>query len=154
MNVFDDEWDETPYPTPPGWEQRYKRLVPGGRDLGISLYELPPGQRQAAYHFHHGNEEALIVLRGEPTVRTPDGERELAPGDVVFFPKGPDGAHCMLNRSGEPARFLIASNHVSPEVIEYPDTDKLVAMSRLGPLWSMHRRADTVDYFEGEPTGA
>ena len=72
MNVFADEWDD-PFPPTPGWEQHVKRLVPRGHDLGMSLYELPSGQTQVAYHFHHGNEEALLVLRGRPTVRTPNG---------------------------------------------------------------------------------
>ena len=83
MNVYDGEWESTPYPTPPGWEQRTKTLLPRGRGLGMRLYELPPGQTQVAYHFHHGNEEAVLVLQGRPTLRTPDGERELAPGEVV-----------------------------------------------------------------------
>jgi uncharacterized cupin superfamily protein len=150
MNVYDEQWEPTPYPTPPGWEQRTKPLLPPGHDLGMRLYELPPGQRQAAYHFHHGNEEALLVLRGRPTVRTPEGERELAPGDVVFFPKGPDGAHHVVNRSGERALYVIAANHVSPEVVEHVDSGKVLAMSRVGPLWTIHRRADAVDYFDGE----
>ncbi|MGH2933985.1 MAG: cupin domain-containing protein [Gaiellaceae bacterium] len=151
MNVFDEEWDETPYPTPPGWEQRTKQLIPGSHGLGMRLYELPPGQRQVAYHFHHGNTEALVCLSGHPTLRTPAGERELEQGEVVFFPTGPEGAHAMCNRSDEPARYLIAARHESPEVVEYPDSGKLVAMSRIGPLWSIHRKADEVDYFDGEP---
>ncbi len=150
MNVFDEEWDETPYPTPSGWEQRTKALVPRGHALGIRLYELPPGQTQVLYHFHHGNEEAVVVLRGQPSVRTPAGERVLEPGEVVFFPSGPDGAHQLFNAGDEPARYLIAANHASPEVVEYPDSGKVLALSKLGPLWSMHRRDDAVDYFDGE----
>jgi uncharacterized cupin superfamily protein len=150
VNVFDEEWDETPYPTPPGWEQRTKALVPRGHALGMRLYELPPGQTQVLYHFHHGNEEAVVVLRGQPTVRTPAGERVLEPGEVVFFPSGPDGAHQLFNAGDEPARYLIAANHANPEVVEYPDSGKVLALSKLGPLWSMHRRDDAVDYFDGE----
>jgi uncharacterized cupin superfamily protein len=92
----------------------------------------------------------LICLRGRPTLRTPDGERELEPGDVAFFPAGPDGAHAVYTRSNQPARYVIAARHVSPEVIEYPDSAKLVAMSRTGPPWSMHRRDETADYLDGE----
>jgi uncharacterized cupin superfamily protein len=150
MNVFDDAWDETPYPTPPGWEQRTKALLPSGQTLGMRLYELPPGQTQALYHFHHGNEEAVVVLSGAPTLRTPEGERALAPGDVMFFPSGPEGAHQLYNERNGPARYLIAASHVSPEVVEYPDSGKVLALSRLGPLWTMHRREDAVDYFDGE----
>lgn len=89
-------------------------------------------------------------MRGRPTVRTPDGERELVPGDVVFFQQGAEGAHQVVNRSDEPALYLIAASHASPEVVEYPDSGKILAVSRLGPLWTMHRRADTADYFDGE----
>ena len=153
MNFYDDEWDDVPFETPPGYDQHIKRLLPPGHDLGLSVYELLPGQTQVAYHFHHGNEEALLVLRGTPTVRTPDGERELAAGDVVFFPKGPDGAHQVVNRSGEPARYVNAASHVSPEVVEHVDSGKVLAMSRIGPLWTIHRRADAVDYFDGEEPG-
>jgi uncharacterized cupin superfamily protein len=153
-NVFADDWDEG-YPPTPGWQQRTRRLVPSGRDLGMSLYELPPGQTQSLYHFHHGSEELILVLRGTPTLRTPEGQRVLAPGDAVFFPRGPDGAHQVTNRGAEPARYVVAASHVSPEVVEYPDSGKLAAMSRGKsqggrPLWTMHRLADAVDYFEGE----
>ena len=149
MNVFADEWDD-PYPTPEGWRSHYKRLGVGR--LGLGLYELLPGQTQTAYHFHHGNDEALIVLSGRPTLRTPEGERELEPGEVAKFPTGPSGAHQLVNRSGEPARYVIAAAHVDPEVVEYPDSGKLAAMARTEekPLWTMHRFDDSVDYFEGE----
>jgi uncharacterized cupin superfamily protein len=116
----------------------------------MRLYELPPGQTQLLYHFHHGNEEAVVVLRGRPTLRTPEGERVLEPGDVAFFAAGPDGAHQLFNASDEPARYLVAASHASPEVVEYPDSGKVLALSKCGPLWSMHRRGDAVDYFDGE----
>jgi hypothetical protein len=116
VNVFADAWDEAPYPTPPGWEQRTKAL-------------LPPGAR--------ARPPALRAPAG-----TDPGERQLEPGEVVFFPKGPEGAHQLFNESDEPARYLIAASHVSPELIEYPDGGKLVALSRIGPLWTMHRKAD------------
>jgi uncharacterized cupin superfamily protein len=149
VNVFADDWDD-PYPTPDGWQSHYKRLGVG--NLGVGLYELLPGQTQCPYHFHHGNDEALIVLSGRPTLRTPDGERELAAGDVARFPTGPTGAHQMVNRSREPARYVIAAAHVSPEVVEYPDSSKLAAMARTQekPLWAIHRIDDSVDYFDGE----
>ena len=149
MNVFADEWDD-PFPTPEGWKQHYKRLGVG--KLGLGLYELPAGQTQCPYHFHHGNDEALIVLSGSPTLRMPDGERKLGPGDVAHFPSGPSGAHQLVNRSDEPARYVIAAVHVTPEVVEYPDSGKLAAFARTEdkPLYSVHRVDDSVDYFDGE----
>src|SRR5690348_6160163 len=114
-NVFADEWDN-PYPPLEGWQSNVKRLVPPGHDLGMTLYELLPGQTQCPYHFHHGDEELVLVLHGTPTLRTPEGEQTLAAGDVVHFPKGATGAHQMLNRSGEPARYVVASSNVAPEI--------------------------------------
>lgn len=130
MNVFGEEWDETPYPTPSGWEQRTKALVPRGHALGIRLYELPPGQTQVLYDFHHGNEEAVVVLRGQPTVRTPAGERELEPGEVVFFPSGPDGAHQLFNAGDERqgARALQAR----PALVDAPPRRRSRLLRRRG----------------------
>ena len=50
---------------------------------------------------------------------------------------------------------MIAACHRSPELVEYPDSGTLAAMSRGqsqhgGPLWTMHRLGDAVDYFDGE----
>ena len=61
--------------------------------IGASLYELAPGQATFPYHWHQLEEEWLIVLGGEPTLRSPGGEQRLVPGDVVVFPVGPEGAH-------------------------------------------------------------
>jgi uncharacterized cupin superfamily protein len=154
MNVFVDEWEDL-FPPIDGWRSRVKRLVGPGNSLGMSLYELPPGETQCPYHFHHGGDELLLVLRGRPSLRTPEGERELAPGDVAHFPVGPAGAHQVFNRAEEPARYVIASTRVSPEVVEYPDSRKLAAMARTEsqrgqPLWTMHRLDAEVEYLDSE----
>jgi len=149
MNVFADEWDDA-YPQIDGWHSNYKRLGVG--KLGLGLYELLPGQTQCPYHFHHGNDEALVVLHGRPTLRTPEGERELEAGDIAQFPTGPAGAHQMVNRTDEPVRYIVAAVHVTPEVVEHVDSGKVLAMARTEgkPLWTVHRFDDSVDYFDGE----
>ena len=153
-NVLADDWDEL-FPPVDGWRSNTRRLVPPGHDLGMTLYELLPGQTQCPYHFHHGDEEMILVLRGRPTLRTPEGERELEPGDFVHFPKGPAGAHQMINRSDEPARYVVGSSNVAPEVCEYPDSGKIAAFSRLESqrgqrLVTLHRLEDEIDYMDGE----
>ena len=60
----------------------------GASLLGGTLYELDPGEATWPYHYEQGCEEWLIVVSGRPTLRTPDGEQELAPGDVVCSPRG------------------------------------------------------------------
>jgi len=150
VNVFDHEWDEA-FPPTNGWNQKVKRLVGPGQKLGMTLYELPPGETQCPYHFHHGADELLLVLLGNPTLRTPDGERMLDAGDVVHFPAGSAGAHQIWNAVDEPARYVIAGALVSPEVVEYPDSGKVAAMARSEPpFWTMHRLADSVDYLDRE----
>ena len=140
MNVFRDEWDEADdwY----GGGGKGKRLVERGPQLGASVYELGPNNF-TMYHFHHGSEELLIVLRGRPTLREPDGERQLAEGDVVHFPTGPGGAHALRNDTDEVVRFVVAGVRVSPEVVEYPDLNQITAQapttSQTGErLWFVH----------------
>lgn len=149
-NVFGAELDETQ--DREGFRWRGATLGPriGAARIGCSLYELDPGERTFPYHLHHGNEEWLLVVRGTPTLRTPEGERELREGDLVAFPAGPAGAHGVENRSGGPARVAIFSTLLLPSVVEYPDSGKV------GVRWDEEdgvlrfRRADAVDYWDGE----
>ncbi len=154
QNVFADDWEDL-YPPTEGWRSNVRRLVPRGHTLGMSVYELLPGQTQCPYHFHHGNEELILVLRGRPTLRAPEGERELEAGDVVHFPTGPEGTHQVVNRTQESVRYVVVDSKVSPEIIEYPDSGKLASMAfsesqKGGALWTIHRIDDAVDYFDGE----
>jgi uncharacterized cupin superfamily protein len=140
MNVFGDEWDALDDWS--GGGAKSTRLVAAGVQLGASVYELGPGN-SAVYHFHHGSEELVIVLRGRPTLRTAEGERQLAEGEVVHFPVGPDGAHGFRNDTDEPVRYVVAGIRVSPEVAEYPDTKQITAQahttSQSGErLWVIH----------------
>ncbi len=141
MNVFDDEWGEQQEDWS-GGGAKSKRLVGRGPVLGASVYELGPGNF-AVYHYHHGSEELLVVLRGRPTLRTPDGERVLAEGEAIHFPTGPDGAHAVRNDTDEPVRFIVAGTRVVPEVVEYPDLKQISAQapqaSQTGEaLWLIH----------------
>ena len=91
---------------------------------GATLYELEPGGR-SVYQWHVGEEEFLLVVTGRPTLRTPRGERELRPWDVVWFIRGEEGAHQVRNERDVPVRVLIASTRSDPEVVVYPDEGKV-----------------------------
>ena len=116
----------------------------GAELLGCSLYDVPPGEQLWPYHYHLGNEEWAVVVAGRPTVRTPDGERELAPGDLVAFAEGEAGAHTFVNRSDEDARVALFSTLNRPTLPMYPDSGKVGANGRY------FRTADAVDYWDGE----
>lgn len=127
-NVWADTWD--PGEDWSGGGALSKRL-PRGDVLGATVYELGPGNF-AVYHFHHGAEELMIVLRGSPTLRGPDGDRLLEEGEVVHFPPGPAGAHGIRNDTDDPVRYVMVSDHPSPEVAEYPDLGQITAQARTG----------------------
>lgn len=138
----------------PGFDCRRARLgrQAGTDKVGLSLFELPPGQAAYPYHWHVAEEELIIVLAGSPSLRTPDGWRELAQGEVVAFRVGEHGAHQLVNRSEQPVRFLAFSNQ-QPDICVYPDSGKVGAFERRadgGGLRHLFREADAVDYWEGE----
>jgi uncharacterized cupin superfamily protein len=149
-NIWSDEWGEQGEDWF-GGGGRDKRL-PRGEGLGATAYELDPGNF-GVYHFHHRWEELLIVLSGRPTLRSPDGERILDPGDVVHFPVGPDGAHALRNDSDDPVRFVMVSNSGAPEVVEYPDLRQITVHAPTGSqtgerLWFIY---DVPTSSEGAP---
>jgi uncharacterized cupin superfamily protein len=138
-NVWSAEWDQGEDWS--GGGVRAKRL-PRGEQLGATVYELGSGNF-CVYHFHHAAEELLVVLDGEMTMKTDDGERLVRRGEVVVFPTGPAGAHGFRNDGHEPCRYLMASTHPSPEVVEYPELGQITVQagtaSQTGErLWLIH----------------
>jgi uncharacterized cupin superfamily protein len=129
---------------------RFGKLI-GMRKLGASVYELPPGQSVCPYHYEYGEEEALLVLEGRPTLRHPDGSDELEPWDAVAFPEGPLGAHAVSNDTDETVRVLMFSTIALPGATVYPDSDKIGVWTGNEDDDALFRRAGKVTYFEGEP---
>lgn len=150
FNLHGDEWDRTE--ERPGW--RSKDAWVGAHVeaelIGASMYEVEPGNKLWPYHTHHANEEWLIVLRGEPTLRTPEGEQKLAQGDVVCFRRGKEGAHQVKNETDSPLRVLMLSTLLAPDIVEYLDTGKIGARSVAGERIVFARPGPEVDYWEGE----
>ena len=130
----------------------------GAELIGGSVYEVDPGKKLWPYHLHHANEEWMVVLRGRPTLRTPEGERELGPGDCTVFRRGPAGAHLLRNDDADSARLLLVSTLGDPDVAVYLDSGKI-------GVWAGHSLGDVEelslmvreaspdarrDYWEGE----
>jgi len=152
FNIFSGQTDVGPDGNePPGYEQTTAARVGkhiGAKQLGMSIYDLPPGQAICPYHFEWTDEEWLIVVAGRPTLRTPEGERTLEPGDTVCFPAGPDGAHHTRNDTSETVRVALLSTKSQIGVAEYPDSDKV-------GVWAdgthyMLRRSHHLEYWDGE----
>jgi uncharacterized cupin superfamily protein len=127
VNADDLEWSET---NEPGTRFRRKQIggAAGAEELGVSLYELPAGERGWPLHYHTGNEEGFYVLAGEGRVRTgPEGEvsHPVEPGDYVACPPDECGAHQLVNTGEEPLRFLAVSTMNEPDVAVYPESDSV-----------------------------
>jgi uncharacterized cupin superfamily protein len=125
----------------------------GSERLGLSLWELPPGETAYPYHYHLAEEELLVVLSGQPSLRTPGGWRELQEGEVVPFLRGDAGAHQIVNRTQSTVRFLAFSTNGEPDIVIRPDSKTINACERLpdgGGLRSIFRMKDAIDYYDGE----
>lgn len=157
VTINDDTFDEQPGKADhPGFGARRRFLGRhlGSERLGASLWEVPPGQYAYPYHYHLTDEELLVILSGAGELRTPGGWRPLQVGEVVSFRSGADGAHQVRASGSMPLRFLAVSTAGSPDIVIYPDSDKLGAFERRvdgGGVWELYRRRDAVDYWEGEP---
>lgn len=99
------------------------------------------------------------MLAGTPDLRTPEGWRTVAEGELLAFPAGEAGAHQLVNRTSQEIRFVAVSTSGTPDVVLYPDSDKAFAGERAPDGSGTHfffRRSDAdVPYLEGEsPPGA
>lgn len=126
----------------------------GMKHLGISYDIIAPGRRICPFHNHHANDEFYVVLEGNGSYRTSQGEHPVKAGDVIGAPAGGrDTAHQIINTSDADLRVLVASSMREPDICEYPDSDKFSAMA--GPQGArtfLHigHRAASADYYEGE----
>ena len=97
----------------------------GSTELLMFVYDIAPGASSSPYHYEY-DEEWLLVVDGTVVLRAPDGEHTLERGDLVRFPRGPAGAHKLMNRSESPARTLLFSRVGGGlAVAVYPDSDTI-----------------------------
>ena len=136
-----------------GFHVRRARLAQhaGAKKIGLSLWEIPPGEAAYPYHWHVIDEEVIVVLDDGLSLRGPDGEwRALAEGDVVAFPVGEEGGHQLWNRGESTARFLSISSGPSEgdDVVFYPDSGKVGVYVR--NAYETYPSASATDYWDGE----
>jgi uncharacterized cupin superfamily protein len=126
----------------------------GARGIGCSLYEVPPGKTAFPNHYHCANEESIYVLEGTGTLRIGADEVAVGAGDYATFPTGPAHAHLLINTGCTPLRYLCFSTLIPTEVVGYPDSGKIGAMSfsesGTPQVRRMFRENSHVDYYDGE----
>lgn len=141
------------------FERRQLGDATDAEGLGCSRYEIPPGKRAWPYHYHSANEEAVYVLAGTGEMRGPGDEWvDLEPGTFASLPPGPDGAHQIANTGEELLAYLAISTMRDPDVLVYPDSEKIGVVAGQPPggdsderhVDAYFRRGDAVDYWDGE----
>ena len=134
-----------------GYEYFRRKFIPFGdaKNTLVSVYEIPPQKAAYPYHFHYKNEETFYILSGEGVLKTPEGERKVSAGELLFFPAGPEGTHKLTNSSDTENLIYIDFDVVHDvDVAVYPDSEKIgiwgMGINKLYP-----QDAD-VDYYYGE----
>lgn len=150
-NVDELDWSTTEYGSRFACNRKGLAAGAGGKKLGCSLFEVAPGKRAFPLHAHFGKEEALYILEGEGTLRLSDGQIPVRAGDYMAFLVGQ--AHQLVNTSNAPLRYLCFSTQESPEVVTYPDSDKLgVLTGEPLPMRVLFKRSaggtTMADYFD------
>jgi uncharacterized cupin superfamily protein len=150
FNLYGDGWEHEREREGYRWRAASIGRAIGASLMGATLYELPPGEKSFPYHYEWGTEEWLLVVSGRPTLRAPDGEHGLEPGDVVCFPEGPEGSHKVTNRTDATVRVLLLSTKREPAVAVYLDSDKIGVWPGDQRDNLMARRESIVDYWDRE----
>ena len=157
VNIHDLEWERDEYGDF-AYAEKPLRVPAGGEMIGACVYQLMPGKKVCPYHFHYANEEAVFVLEGSGTLRINNEMKPIRQGDYIAFPVGPDHAHQIINTSDKPLIYLCFSTMQHPDVVEYPDSNKVGVTAGVAPggdrnklqLKAMFRKHEKVDYFDGE----
>lgn len=95
----------------------------GLTQFGVAIEKLLPGGMSSQRHWHENEDEFLYMLTGNLVLVENDGEHALKEGDAVAWRAGDDNAHHVINRSDEPAFYLIIGTRAKDEVVTYPDID-------------------------------
>ena len=101
----------------------------------------------------------FFVLAGHGEIRIGDGAFPIKAGDIIACPAGgKETAHQIINTSEEELRFLVVSTKLSPEIAEYPDTNRFGVLASLAPdetgrprtMMYVGKVGDILYYREGE----
>ncbi|MDH5529476.1 MAG: cupin domain-containing protein [Paracoccaceae bacterium] len=95
----------------------------GLTQFGANEVILSPGALSSLRHWHHREDEFVMVTQGECTLVQDEGETVMRPGDCAAFPAGDPNGHHFINKTGTEARFLVIGSRMNPERATYSDVD-------------------------------
>ena len=134
-----------------GYEYVRRDFVPRGsaEQTLVSVYEVPPKKSAYPYHYHHKVEETFYIISGRGILKTPEGEREVGAGELLFFPADSSGAHKLTNASETENLVYIDFDVIHDlDVAVYPDSGKIGVWGK--GVNKVYRVENDVDYYEGE----
>ncbi len=120
-------------------ERRTKRALGdalGLRNFGVNLTRLEPGAWSSQRHWHSHEDEFVLVLEGELTLVTDDGEQALGPGMAAGFPAGVENGHHLINRGRTAAVYLEVGDRRPEDATVYPDIDLLLRPGPGAPVFT------------------
>jgi uncharacterized cupin superfamily protein len=114
--------------------------------VGVAIEILPPGKQSCPFHFHMLEEEHVLMLEGECTLRLGDERLVFKAGDYIVFPAGAKVGHCLVNETDRDCRYVVIGENNPNESCVYPDSNK-VSNRWLGERYD---RAAQREYWDGE----
>jgi uncharacterized cupin superfamily protein len=94
--------------------------------FGVNLTVIEPGAWSSQRHWHSHEDEFVWILEGELTLVTDAGEETLRAGDCAAFRRGDPDGHCLVNKSGRPAKVLEIGNSDPRDRCVYSDIDMVI----------------------------
>ena len=134
-----------------GFEYQVKEFLTRNdhTNMAAAVYTVPPLKAAFPYHYHIRREEVFFIISGQGTLRSPQGEHPISPGDLLYFPPSEKGTHQLINTSNrEPLVYLDVDYRPDLDVSVYPDSGKVGVWGK--NIRRVYRLEDDVDYFEGE----
>ncbi len=125
--------------------------------LGCAVFKVASGKRAFPRHAHLANDEAIYVLSGVGVLSVGEQEVEMEEGDFVLIPRGAEYAHVFVNQGQEDLLYICISTMNMPDVVHYPDSEKLGVLAdkfwlkgggrnKVGGFYAKK----TVGYWDGE----
>ena len=95
----------------------------GLTQFGVNLVELQPGAASSQRHWHSHEDEFVMVVSGELTLVSDEGETLMRAGDCAAFPAARPNGHQLVNRGWGTALFLAVGSRSKQDKASYPDID-------------------------------
>jgi uncharacterized cupin superfamily protein len=135
---------DLPLRTGSGYPEHYAKAVHGrsnvslGKPFGLSQFgvnitTLEQGAWSSQRHWHLNEDELVFALDGEMVIVDENGRHPFKQGQVMGWKANTPNAHCIVNESDRPAKFLVVGTRAAIEEAFYPDIDMHYRRDENGP---------------------